>query len=41
MTFDPTSSHESQTVRAQTLLGKAKQFFDYLDYTWANSVVAY
>ncbi len=41
MTFDPTSSHESQTVRQQTFFGKAKQFFDYLDYTWANSVVAY
>jgi protein-glutamine gamma-glutamyltransferase len=41
MTFDPTSNHESTAVRAQTVFGKAKQFFDYLDYTWANSVVAY
>ena len=39
-TFDPTSGRE--TVRtADTTWQKIRHFFDYLEYTWANSVVAY
>jgi protein-glutamine gamma-glutamyltransferase len=39
-TFDPTSAREmSQT--AHGLWGQLRHFFDFLEYTWANSVVAY
>jgi hypothetical protein len=40
-TFDPTSSREAQPVQANTFWTKIKHVMDYLEYTWANSVVAY
>ncbi len=40
--FDPTSSREDNAaLRHNTLLAKAKHLLDYLQYNWANSVVAY
>ena len=38
--FDPTSGHEADPLKVTTLQ-KAKRFFDYLEYTWANAVIAY
>jgi hypothetical protein len=40
-TFDPTSSREAQPVQANGIWQKFKHLMDYLEYTWANSVVAY
>jgi len=40
-TFDPTSSREAETVQQAGLWQKVKHLLDYLEYTWANSVVAY
>jgi len=40
-TFDPTSSREAQPVQANTFWTKIKHVMDYLEYAWANSVVAY
>jgi hypothetical protein len=42
MTFDPTSARtDSATQRSTGFWGRVKHFIDYLEYTWANSVVAY
>jgi hypothetical protein len=40
MSFDPTSSNTSD-VQAGSLLHSLKNLFDYLEYTWGTSVVAY
>ncbi len=41
-TFDPTSGNDAGTARrAAGLWRKMKHFFDFLEYTWANNVVAY
>ena len=40
MTFDPTSGRELLGSQA-SLLQKSKHFLDFLEYTWANSVIAY
>lgn len=39
--FDPTTGREYRPVLSQSLVSKAKRFVDYLEYTWADSVVAY
>ncbi len=41
LTFDPTTGSEAAQSNANSMWRKVKQVFDYLDYTWANSVVAY
>jgi hypothetical protein len=42
VTFDPTSGRETAAPsRAATIWRQVKQVMDYLEYTWANSVVAY
>jgi hypothetical protein len=40
-TFDPTSGRGADTVRQASMFDKVKHFLDFLEYTWANSVVAY
>lgn len=40
-TFDPTSSRQADTVVAESWWGDMKHVLDYLEYTWANNVVAY
>ena len=40
MSFDPTSGRESIPSEA-SLYQKSKHFLDFLEYTWANSVIAY
>ncbi len=41
-TFDPTSGREDPSARKNAgLWAKAKSFFDYLEYSWAQSVIAY
>ena len=39
-TFDPTGGRESNR-RSAGVLGAIKHAFDYLEYTWANNVIAY
>ena len=39
--FDPTSSSLADTVRRSTLLTKLGKFYDFLEFKWASSVVAY
>ncbi len=40
--FDPTTSRDADAVaRATTTWTHVRHFFDYLQHTWANSVVAY
>ncbi|CAN5670774.1 transglutaminaseTgpA domain-containing protein [soil metagenome] len=42
ITFDPTSGRDlGSGNRNAGILAKLKHLFDYLEYTWANSVVAY
>lgn len=41
LSYDPTSGREQAGRRQETLWHKAKALFNYLQYTWANSVVAY
>jgi len=40
-TFDPTSSREAETIQQAGIWQKFKHLMDYLEYTWANRVVAY
>lgn len=39
-TFDPTSGREDQRAAA-SFWQKTRHFFDFLEYTWANAVIAY
>jgi hypothetical protein len=39
-TFDPTSGRESGPAAASAWL-KTKHFFEFLEYSWANAVIAY
>jgi hypothetical protein len=41
LSFDPTSGRTDETRAAATLWQKVGHFFDFLEYTWANAVVAY
>lgn len=40
MTFDPTSGREV-LAKQTSLVQKTRHFFEFLEYTWANSVIAY
>ncbi|HVT89423.1 MAG TPA: DUF3488 and transglutaminase-like domain-containing protein [Tepidisphaeraceae bacterium] len=40
-TYDPTSSREATVARADSLWQRARALFSFLEYTWANNVVAY
>lgn len=40
-TFDPTSGTEDGAARKQSVWQTVKHFFDYLEFTWADKVVAY
>jgi Ca2+/Na+ antiporter len=40
-TFDPTSGRDETGVRAQTMWTRVRHFFDYLEHSWANNVIAY
>jgi transglutaminase-like putative cysteine protease len=40
-TFDPTSGRGNEGTAAHPYLTGLKKFFDYLEYKWATSVVAY
>ena len=39
-TFDPTSGHEINANRT-SIIQRARSFLDFLEYTWANAVIAY
>ncbi|HSV15163.1 MAG TPA: transglutaminase domain-containing protein, partial [Tepidisphaeraceae bacterium] len=39
-TFDPTSGHEAAAATLNPWQ-KTRHFFEYLEYTWANAVIAY
>jgi hypothetical protein len=39
-TFDPTSGNDSG-AKLQSAWQKTKHFFDFMEYTWQNSVIAY
>jgi transglutaminase-like putative cysteine protease len=41
VTFDPTSGREATTKRTAGMLGSIKHFIDFLEYKWAEKVVAY
>jgi transglutaminase-like putative cysteine protease len=41
MTFDPTSGREANTKRTAGMMGSIKHFVDFLEYKWAEKVVAY
>jgi hypothetical protein len=40
-TYDPTSGREDLSRRAVTMWGKIRNVFDYLEHSWASSVIAY
>jgi transglutaminase-like putative cysteine protease len=40
-TFDPTSGRDDTTVRAVTVWTRVRHFFDFLEHSWANNVIAY
>jgi hypothetical protein len=40
-TFDPTAAREASSTRALTLWTRVRHLFDFLEHTWANSVIAY
>ncbi|MGE5610334.1 MAG: DUF4129 domain-containing transglutaminase family protein, partial [Bacillota bacterium] len=39
--FDPTSGRDAATTRSSNLWRSARQLFDFLEYKWAENVVAY
>lgn len=41
VTFDPTTGRDANTAQVQTFWQRARSLFSYLEYTWANSVIAY
>src|SRR5207244_1382892 len=41
VSFDPTSGRGADAIPTVSTWQKAKHFFDFLEYTWANAVVAY
>jgi protein-glutamine gamma-glutamyltransferase len=41
MSFDPTSGREANTKRTAGMMGSIKHFIDFLEYKWAEKVVAY
>jgi len=40
-TFDPTSGREADDARKAGAWQKTKHFFEFLEYTWGNAVIAY
>ncbi|HEY7089384.1 MAG TPA: DUF3488 and transglutaminase-like domain-containing protein, partial [Tepidisphaeraceae bacterium] len=40
-TFDPTSGREAPVARSDSVFQRLRSIFNYLEYTWANTVVAY
>ncbi|HEY1683826.1 MAG TPA: DUF3488 and transglutaminase-like domain-containing protein [Tepidisphaeraceae bacterium] len=40
-TFDPTSANDAGVITPPTMLTRVEHVMDYLEYTWASSVVAY
>jgi protein-glutamine gamma-glutamyltransferase len=40
-TFDPTSANDAGTITPPTMMTRAEHLLDYLEFTWATSVVAY
>jgi transglutaminase-like putative cysteine protease len=40
-TFDPTSGAGDEQSASQSAWQRAKKLFDYLEYTWQNSVISY
>src|SRR5439155_17280513 len=41
VSFDPTSGTEASRARASGVFTRFRHFFDYLEHTWANNVIAY
>jgi hypothetical protein len=41
LTFDPTSAQDARTNTRQTVLTRLKHFFNFLEFKWAEHVVAY
>jgi hypothetical protein len=41
LTLDPTSGNGDDRAREEDLLDRIQHWFDFLEYTWANNVVAY
>jgi transglutaminase-like putative cysteine protease len=41
ITYDPTSGREDMNQRAVTVWTRMRNVFDYLEHTWASSVIAY
>lgn len=39
--FDPTSGREFRPAEATGVFARVKRFYDYLEFSWADSVVAY
>ncbi len=40
-TFDPTSGRDGDSPAKPSMWRRISHFFDFLEYTWANSVIAY
>jgi hypothetical protein len=40
-TYDPTSSQDARVNRSMTWMGQLKHFFNFLEFKWAEHVVAY
>ena len=41
LTYDPTSGRESIVQRSATMMTRVRNAFEYLEHTWATSVIAY
>jgi hypothetical protein len=41
VSFDPTSGREASVQRTRGVIGSIRHFFDYLEFKWAEHVVAY
>lgn len=41
ITFDPTTGRLDNTQRQLSFMTRIQHFFDYLEHTWANNVIAY
>lgn len=39
--FDPTTGREAVVARATTMMGRVKRLVQFLEYSWADTVVAY
>ncbi|MEA2708256.1 MAG: protein-glutamine gamma-glutamyltransferase, partial [Phycisphaerales bacterium] len=40
-TFDPTSGRDDTAIRATSMMTRVRHFFDFLEHSWANNVIAY